>query len=145
VTFCKSYNIQVIAHCPLGGALSPQVAGRNGNGPLQDLLVSWRNPHSREASSQSCSSQINYIATIRQKSAAQIILAWIIGQGICVVPKSNSPSRIRENFDVCFDLTTAEQQLISTITARAQAAQRNMVSVGHIGFDTFDEEVDQPM
>lgn len=40
VAFCRSYKIQVIAHCPLGGALDPRVAGRAGSGPLQDLLVS---------------------------------------------------------------------------------------------------------
>lgn len=90
-------------------------------------------------------SQINYIAAIHRKTAAQIILAWIIGKGICVVPKSNRVERIKENFDVCFPLEMAEQQLIGTITTRAQPAQRNLVSVGHVGFDTFDEEIDQPM
>lgn len=62
-----------------------------------------------------------------------------------MVPKSNSVARIKENFDVRFPLAMTEQELIGTITTRARPAQRNLVSAGHIGFDTFDEEVDQPM
>ena len=62
-----------------------------------------------------------------------------------MVPKSNSAERMKENFDILFDLDAAERQLIDTITSRVQAAERNMVSVGHIGFDTFDEDVDQPV
>ena len=62
-----------------------------------------------------------------------------------MVPKSNNTERIKENFDVCFTLSMAEKELISTITSRIQPAERNMVSVGHIGFDTFDETVDQPV
>ncbi|KAI9695467.1 MAG: hypothetical protein M1836_006455 [Candelina mexicana] len=126
VKFCQSYNIRVIAHCPLGGAVAAQVTGRKGNGPLQDHLI-------------------NYIAVNHQKTAAQVILAWIIGQDICVVPKSNDVKRIQENFDVCFRLSAAEQDLISSITNRTQPAQRNMVSADHIGFDTFDEDFDQPL
>ena len=38
-----------------------------------------------------------------------------------------------------------ERELIGTITSRCQPAERNMVSVGHIGFDTFDETIDQPV
>lgn len=91
-----------------------------------------------------CGSQINYIAAVHQKTAAQIILAWIIAEGICVLPKSNCVEHIKDNFDVCFPLSMVEQQLVGTITSRAQPAQRNLVSVRHIGFDTFDEEVDRP-
>ncbi len=72
------------------------------------------------------------------------MLAWMVSQGIAVVPKSDSIKRIRENFDVAFPLSPAEQQLINTMTFPNTGAQRNMVSAGHIGFDTFDEEQDLP-
>ena len=36
VDFCKENWIQIIAHCPLGGALAPSVANRKGTGPLDD-------------------------------------------------------------------------------------------------------------
>lgn len=98
-----------------------------------------------EADTYNCSPQINYIAAIHRKTAAQVILAWIISEGICVVPKSSNVERIKENFDVCFPLAMAEQELIGTITTRVQPAQRNLVSAGHIGFDTFDEGNDLPM
>jgi alcohol dehydrogenase (NADP+) len=39
VDFCKENWIQVIAHCPLGGALAPSVANRKGAGPLEDPQV----------------------------------------------------------------------------------------------------------
>ena len=62
-----------------------------------------------------------------------------------MVPKSTSAERIKENFESCLALSTVEKELISTITSRIQPAERNMVSVGHIGFDTFDENSDQPV
>jgi diketogulonate reductase-like aldo/keto reductase len=44
------------------------------------------------------------------KTAAQIVLRWHIEQGVVVIPKSVTPSRIRENIDV-FDFELAEDDL----------------------------------
>jgi 2,5-diketo-D-gluconate reductase A len=52
----------------------------------------------------------------RDKSPAQVVLRWHIQLGNVVIPKSVTPSRIRENFDVFdFSLDDAEMQAISRL------------------------------
>ncbi|WP_024793377.1 aldo/keto reductase [Tomitella biformata] len=52
---------------------------------------------------------INGVAKVHNKSAAQVMLRWHLQQGRQVIPKSVTPSRIAENFDVFgFELTAAE-------------------------------------
>ena len=52
---------------------------------------------------------IGEIAAAHQKTPAQVMLRWHLDQGRQVIPKSVTPSRIRENFDVFdFELTADE-------------------------------------
>ncbi len=52
----------------------------------------------------------------KNKSPAQVVLRWHIQLGTIVIPKSATPSRIRENFDVFdFALDDAEMQHISSL------------------------------
>ncbi|MDG3009773.1 aldo/keto reductase [Rhodococcus sp. D2-41] len=53
---------------------------------------------------------INAIAQAHDKSAAQVMLRWHLQQGRQVIPKSVTPSRIAENFDV-FDFTLTSDEL----------------------------------
>jgi 2,5-diketo-D-gluconate reductase A len=53
---------------------------------------------------------INEIATQRAKSPAQVMLRWHLQQGRQAIPKSVTPSRIAENFDV-FDFELTPDQL----------------------------------
>jgi diketogulonate reductase-like aldo/keto reductase len=52
----------------------------------------------------------------KNKSPAQVVLRWHIQLGNVVIPKSVTPSRIRENFNVFdFSLDDAEMQRISSL------------------------------
>ncbi|EMC98581.1 hypothetical protein BAUCODRAFT_374705 [Baudoinia panamericana UAMH 10762] len=57
---------------------------------------------------------INAIAKKHNKSPAQVLLRWATQRGIAVIPKSNNPSRLAANLDVCsFDLADDEIKQIS--------------------------------
>jgi 2,5-diketo-D-gluconate reductase A len=53
---------------------------------------------------------INEIATQHDKSPAQVMLRWHLEEGRQAIPKSVTPSRIAENFDV-FDFELNTEQL----------------------------------
>ena len=59
---------------------------------------------------------IGAIATAHGKSPAQVMLRWHLQQGRQVIPKSVTPSRIAENFDVFdFELTAEELSAIDAL------------------------------
>lgn len=59
---------------------------------------------------------IGEIATVHAKTPAQVMLRWHIQQGRQVIPKSVTPSRIAENFDVFdFDLTAEQLTAIDAL------------------------------
>jgi 2,5-diketo-D-gluconate reductase A len=65
--------------------------------------------------------EITVIADRLGKSAAQVVLRWHIQRGDIIFPKSTTPSRIRENFEIFdFDLTDAD---MTAITALDQGEQ----------------------
>ena len=56
------------------------------------------------------------IAAAHGKTPAQVVLRWHIQQGHIVFPKSNSRSRIAENFDVFdFEISADEQSSITAL------------------------------
>ena len=61
---------------------------------------------------------INEIAEAHGKTAAQVVLRWHLQLGNVVIPKSVTPERIIENFDVFdFTLSAAEMASIETLDA----------------------------
>jgi 2,5-diketo-D-gluconate reductase A len=74
---------------------------------------------------------IGKIAARVGKSAAQVVLRWHLQLGISAVPKSASPTRLAENFDVFdFTLTPDDLDAIGELDRGESAAQDSDV-IGH--------------
>jgi 2,5-diketo-D-gluconate reductase A len=59
---------------------------------------------------------LSRIATIHGKTPAQVVIRWHLQIGNVVIPKSATPARIRENFEVFdFELTPAELDEITAL------------------------------
>ena len=60
--------------------------------------------------------EINKIAEAHGKTPAQVMLRWHLQQGRQAIPKSVTPSRIRENFDILdFELTDEQLAAIDAL------------------------------
>lgn len=89
VDYCLKKNIMLTAYSPLG---NPGYSGRIN--VLQDPIV-------------------KKIAEKYNKTPVQVVLNWGVNRGYCVIPKSTTPSRIRDNFEY-FKM---DSQDVATITA----------------------------
>ena len=59
---------------------------------------------------------LSKIAAKHGKSVAQVVLRWLIQRGVVVIPKSVTPSRMAENFNVFdFELHEDDMNLIATL------------------------------
>lgn len=59
---------------------------------------------------------INKIASRCQKSSSQIVLRWYYQRGIIAIPKSSSPTRVKENCSIYdFELTSSEMDSINSL------------------------------
>ena len=85
VAFCKERNIQVEAYSPFG----------RGN-LVSDIM---NNPRLKE------------IAAEHGKTVGQVVLRWIVQQGIVTIPRSTNPNRMRQNLDV-FDFSLTEKEML---------------------------------
>jgi diketogulonate reductase-like aldo/keto reductase len=75
------------------------------------------------------------IASKYDKTVAQIILRWHLQEGLCVIPKSVTLSRIEENFNVFnFELTEEEMNVV-----------RSLDTGKRLFFDPKDPEWEQKM
>lgn len=75
------------------------------------------------------------IAEKHSKTVAQVILRWHLQEGFCVIPKSVTPSRIEENFNV-FDFELSEEEM-NTV--------RSLDTGKRLFFDPKDPEWEQKM
>ncbi|UXI19769.1 lysine-specific histone demethylase [Sarcoptes scabiei] len=90
IEFCKDRNIVVIAYSPLGSPDRPFAK------PGEPLLLD--DPKLLE------------IAERYRKSIAQILIRYQIQRGLAVLPKSITPDRIKQNFDV-FDFRLSSEDI----------------------------------
>jgi 2,5-diketo-D-gluconate reductase A len=74
--------------------------------PIGGITVYREGPHTSTLENP----VIGDIAAKHSKTPAQVMLRWHIQQGRQVIPKSVTPSRIEENFDV-FDFDLTDEQL----------------------------------
>lgn len=88
VEFCKKQGIVVTAYSPLGSGRDPNL--------MQDPLI------------QDISKRLN-------KSPAQILIKWAIQRGTSVIPKSVTPSRIKENAEMDFEISEEDMKRIAGI------------------------------
>ncbi len=64
---------------------------------------------------------IQELANKHQKSCAQITLRWALQKGLVVIPKSTTPSRIKENIDIFnFELSSEECLLIDSLNSNTR-------------------------
>lgn len=85
--FCEKHHIIIEAYSPL----------MNGKDVLNDSVV-------------------KEIAKAYGKTAAQVILRWHLQTGVITIPKSVTPSRIEENFDVFdFELTAEDMEKMAAL------------------------------
>lgn len=84
VAYCKEHEIQVEAYSPFG----------RGN-LVAEIL---NNPRLQE------------IAGTHGKTAGQVVLRWIVQQGIVTIPRSTNEERMRQNLDV-FDFALSEGEM----------------------------------
>jgi alcohol dehydrogenase (NADP+) len=94
VEYCFEQNIGVTAYSPLGKG---NIARRNELNLYEDPVIRG-------------------IAAERGCTVSQVLLKWAIDKGIAVIPKSVTPSRIRENYDaIRVALTPADAAAIDRL------------------------------
>lgn len=74
-----------------------------------------------------------------------MILCFMINRGVSVIPKSNNPKRIADNFNCLFELDDADFALLDNLMGpRGEYGVRNLETRDYLGFDNFNEEVEEP-
>lgn len=69
----------------------------------------------------------------------------MINLGVSVIPKSNSLTRITENFDCLFEMEAADYARMDNLMgANGENGIRNLETKEYLGFDNFNEEFEEP-
>ena len=79
------------------------------------------------------------------KTPAQVILCFMLNRGVSVIPKSNNPQRIEQNYDCIFDLDHEDFATIDGLMGPdGERGVRNLETRDYLGFDNFNEDVEEP-
>lgn len=117
IEYCKSKNIAVTAYTPLGapGSLSepsPTV--------LEEPLI-------------------KQLASQKNKTVAQILIRFLLQRGIGVLPKSVTPARINENFQV-FDFELSDDEMTQILALNKDRRLRlEDIALKHKYYPFYDE------
>lgn len=79
--YCKKTKVHLTAYSPLGSLDRPPGLKRDDEPPLLE------------------SEAVKAAATAEGLTPAQLLIAWAIDRGTSVIPKSENPARIRQNFE----------------------------------------------
>jgi len=129
------------------------LVGRQGPGPLEDKTVSYLfnlllfilAVPSNQTYFVRLALQIAELAKKYSRTAAQIILCYLLCRGISVIPKSNNPKRLAENFGSRFDLAQDDFDVLDNLVGEnGERGVRNFNSLEYLGFDNYNEEVEEP-
>lgn len=101
---CKKYNIIVTGYSPLGS-------------PAAKTHFQAKYNYTSEAFSDLLNHPIiQNIAMEHKKTAAQILLRYLLQLNVVIIPKSSSPERIKSNIDLFnFVLTEENMKVLSTL------------------------------
>lgn len=89
--------------------------------------------------------QVIDVAQKYGKTPAQVLLCYLLRRGISVIPKSNNPDRIVENFNCLFEMADGDFDGIDAIAGEnGELGVRNLESREYLGFDNYNEEFEEP-
>ncbi|KAM0177488.1 hypothetical protein ACHAPC_008782 [Botrytis cinerea] len=127
LAFCEKEHIHLMAHQPLGGKPVGVVAPHADiPGPLFD-------------------SKIAQIAAQTGMTPAQVILSWAVQRGTSIIPKTSNESRLSENLCTA-PLSEEHFAIIDGLATTIESGPvRYLDPSKHLGFDIFDEKLDQPV
>ncbi|CAG9864604.1 unnamed protein product [Phyllotreta striolata] len=119
IAFCKSKNIAVTAYSPLGSPDRPWAK------PGDPILT--EDP------------KIKQIAAKYKKSSAQVILRYLLQNGVIPIPKSVNKDRIKQNINIFdFDLSTEDVATMDTFDCNGRVCWF-VEAVGHPHYPFNDE------
>jgi diketogulonate reductase-like aldo/keto reductase len=105
LAYCKANGTHITAYSPLGSADSADFIGHNGASLLEHAVV-------------------QKLASETGKTPGQVLIRWAVQHGSSVIPKSVTPSRIKQNFEVFdWELSAAQYAELSSLEPQVRMIQ----------------------